>query len=184
MSQAAQLRTARKAEGKPVSFNDIIAWKLTQALAECPAINAITEGDVIRQKHHVNLGIAVAVENGLIVPTLFHAERMSLSGIHDETGRLATRAKKGQLTEAEYHDGTFTLTNLGMFGLDEFVAIINPPQVGILAVGAIVDTPVVQNGGIFIRPICTLTLSYDHRAIDGAPAAKFLHRVKELLETP
>ena len=109
---------------------------------------------------------------------------MSLEELSAMAKELATKAKENKLTMDEYSGGTFTVSNLGMFGLDNFVAIINPPEAGILAVGKMEDTPVVRNGEVVIRPIMVLTLSYDHRVVDGAPAAQFIVRVKELMENP
>ena len=109
---------------------------------------------------------------------------MTIGEIRDESARLIAKTRAGGLTEEEYSGATFTVSNLGMFGIDEFTAIVNPPQVGILAVGSMIDTPVVRDGQIVIRPMMNLVLTYDHRVIDGAPAAQFLSRVKELLENP
>ncbi len=184
MSEAVKIRSAFKKRNKTVSYNDIVIMAVSRGLKEMPFMNAVSDEKFIYQKHQVHLGVAVAVENGLIVPTLRNADLLSLSQIHEQTGILAQKAKNGILTKEEYSGGTFTITNLGMFGLDEFVAIINPPQAGILAVGAIVETPVVVDGTIVIRPIMTTCLTYDHRVVDGAPAAKFLCRIKELLENP
>ncbi|MDO4586766.1 MAG: dihydrolipoamide acetyltransferase family protein [Planctomycetia bacterium] len=184
MSESVKIRAAFKSRDESVSFNDIVIATVARALIEMPWMNAVADDKMIYRKHYVNMGVAVAIENGLIVPTIRNADRKSLPQIHEEMASLAKKAKKGELSKEEYSDGTFTITNLGMFGLDEFVAIINPPQVGILAVGAITETPVVEKGSVVIRPIMSLTLTYDHRIVDGAPAAKFLHRVKELLENP
>ena len=183
MSAAVALRKAYKAAGRSLSFNDIVLWNVAQTLAESPNMNALSDEANIYRCAHVHLGVAVAVDNGLIVPTLRNADKMSFAEIREETLRLAERAKSGKLTKPEYSGGTFTVTNLGMFGLDEFVAIINPPQVGILAVGAIKERAVVRDGQIVVRPMMTLTLTYDHRAIDGAPAAEFLKNLKIALET-
>ena len=126
----------------------------------------------------------MAVDNGLIVPTVRDVQNMTLSEIHDESARLIAKTKSGGLKKEDYSGGTFTVSNLGMFGIDEFTAIVNPPQVGILAVGSMTDTPVVRDGQVVVRPMMNLVLTYDHRVIDGAPAAQFLSRVKELLENP
>lgn len=184
MSESVKIRAAFKSRDESVSYNDIVICAVVRALVEMPYMNALSDGSFIYQKHYVNMGVAVATEKGLIVPTLRNADRMSLSEIHEETAKLADRAKNGGLIPADYSDGTFTITNLGMFGLDEFTAIINPPQVGILAVGSIVEMPVVEKGTVVIRPMVTLTLTYDHRVVDGAPAAIFLRRIRELLENP
>jgi pyruvate dehydrogenase E2 component (dihydrolipoamide acetyltransferase) len=126
----------------------------------------------------------VAVDKGLIVPVVKNADLLSLTEIAAAIKELAEKARNGSLTPEDYSGGTFTLSNLGMYGLEEFVAIINPPEAGILAVGKIEDTPVAVNGNVEIHPIVKLTLSYDHRVVDGAPAAQFLARIKEYLENP
>jgi len=184
MSEAAKMRAAFKKQDRKISYNDILIFIISQALLEFPNVNAISDEKNIYQKHYVNMGVAVAVDNGLLVPTLRNAHNMSLDEIHANCAEKAALAKEGKLTRADYSDGTFTITNLGMYGLDEFVAVINPPQVGIMAIGAIKDTPVAENGNVVIKPMLTLTLSYDHRVIDGAPAAAFMKRVKEMIENP
>ncbi len=184
MTECTKLRKVLKAKEQNVSYNDILILALTKALAEYPYLNAHVIGKDVYLKKNINIGIAVAVENGLIVPTVRNCESMNLGQIHTAAAAQIKKAQSGTLTPDDYTDGTFTVTNLGMFGLDEFTAIINPPQTGILAIGAIVDTPVVRDGQIVIRPICTMTLTYDHRVIDGAPAAKFLAKLKSLLEEP
>jgi len=126
----------------------------------------------------------VAVENGLLVPNIKNAQNLSVTQIHEQVASLAEKARTGALTRDEYSGGTFTITNLGMYEVDEFTPIINPPEVGILGVGAIVNTPWAVNGQVEVRPIMTLSLTYDHRVIDGAPAAQFLQQVKKLLQNP
>lgn len=184
MSEAKLIRAAFKKSEKKVSFNDIIIMALGRALQEHPRMNAWVEDGKITEKGSVNVGIAVAVDNGLIVPTVRDVQNMTIGEIHDESARLIAKTKAGGLKKEEYSGATFTVSNLGMFGIDEFTAIVNPPQVGILAVGSMTDTPVVRDGQIVIRPMMNLVLTYDHRVIDGAPAAQFLSRVKELLENP
>lgn len=184
MSEAKLIRAAFKKAEKKVSFNDIIIMALGRALQEHPRMNAWVEDGKITEKGSVNVGIAVAVDNGLIVPTVRDVQNMTIGEIHDESARLIAKTKAGGLKKEEYSGATFTVSNLGMFGIDEFTAIVNPPQVGILAVGSMTDTPVVRDGQIVIRPMMNLVLTYDHRVIDGAPAAQFLSRVKELLENP
>lgn len=184
MSEAKLIRAAFKKAEKKVSFNDIIIMALGRAIQEHPRMNAWVEDGKITEKGSVNVGIAVAVDNGLIVPTVRDVQNMTIGEIHDESARLIAKTKAGGLKKEEYSGATFTVSNLGMFGIDEFTAIVNPPQVGILAVGSMTDTPVVRDGQIVIRPMMNLVLTYDHRVIDGAPAAQFLSRVKELLENP
>ena len=163
MLAAGQLRQKLKEEGKKVSYNDMILAATTHALMDHPFMNCEITPDGIWVKDFVNMGIAVALEEGLIV---------------------SKRAKEGRLKASEYRKGTFTVSNLGMMGIDSFVAIINVPEAGILAVGKITDTPVAREGEICIRPMLSLTLSYDHRINDGEPAARFLVCVKNYLEAP
>lgn len=184
MSETIRLRETFKAAEKTISFNDIIAYATCRALIEYPAVNAELTGDGILVKDYVNLGIAVAIENGLIVPVIRDADLLTLAELAEAGRTLAQKAKEGKLKPDEYKGGSFTISNLGMFGLDDFVAIINPPESGILAVGKIEKRAVVINDELAIRPMMNLVLSYDHRLVDGAPAAKFLVRIKNLLENP
>jgi len=185
MSEATRLREAYKKADKKVSFNDIVSLAVCRALLDFPAMNSEITAEGILQKDFVNLGIAVAVDNGLIVPVIKDADLMSLEQISLMTKELADKAKNGKLQPSEYKGGSFTISNLGMFGLDSFVAIINPPEAGILAVGRIAKQAVVTSEDeIVIRPMMELTLSYDHRIVDGAPAAQFLAWVKQYLEQP
>jgi pyruvate dehydrogenase E2 component (dihydrolipoamide acetyltransferase) len=181
MDEALRVRLALE---KTVGFNDLIALALVRALVDFPGINAELTPDGIWQKDFVNLGVAVAVDNGLVVPVVKNADLLSLKELSAAIKELAEKARTGKLGPGEYSGGSFTISNLGMFGLEEFVAIINPPEAGILAVGKIEDTPVAVNGSVEIHPVMKLTLSYDHRIIDGAPAAQFLARIKEYLENP
>jgi pyruvate dehydrogenase E2 component (dihydrolipoamide acetyltransferase) len=179
----------RAAFDKKISYNDLIALATVRALRDFPQVNAELTSEGIWQKEFVNLGIAVALDEGLIVPVVKDADLLSITGLAAVIKELAEKARTGKLQSDEYSGGTFTLSNLGMFGLEEFVAIINPPEAGILAVGKIEDTPVaVQKSdgtkAVEIHPLMKLTLSYDHRVVDGAPAAQFLARIKEYLEQP
>ena len=185
MSEATRLREAFKKTDKKISFNDIISLAVCRSLIDSPSMNAEITSEGILQKDYVNLGIAVAVENGLIVPVIKDADLMTLEQISLMTKEIADKAKTGKLLPDDYTGGSFTISNLGMFGLDSFVAIINPPEAGILAVGRIAKTAIVtDNDEIVIRPVMELTLSYDHRTVDGAPAAQFLAKVKQYLEQP
>ncbi len=184
MTQAKMIREALKQQDRKVSYNDILIMALTRALLEFPRMNGYCDEEGIHEVHAVHMGIAVAIDNGLIVPTLRNAHALSLDEIHSQSAELAANARAGKLRRDDYTGGTFTVTNLGMFGLDEFTAVINPPQIGIMAAGAVRDLPAVRDGQIVIRPQMVLTLTYDHRAVDGAPAARFLVRVRELLENP
>ncbi|MDR2049351.1 MAG: 2-oxo acid dehydrogenase subunit E2 [Treponema sp.] len=188
MDEAVRLRAALE---KAVGYNDLIAMAAVRALRDFPEMNAELTPEGIWQKEFVNLGVAVAVDDGLIVPVVKDADLLSLKELALAIKELADKARKGGLQGDDYSGGTFTLSNLGMFGLEEFTAIINPPEAGILAVGAITDTPVAVPSGegdgkkvVEIHPVMKLTLSYDHRVVDGAPAARFLARIKEYLESP
>ncbi len=184
MTNAIALRNAFKAAEKKVSFNDIVLLAVSRALVEHPEMNASYTDKGILYHDYVNLGVAVAIDGGLIVPNVKNADLMKLDEIAKVAKEQAIKAKDNKLTMDDYSGGTFTVSNLGMFGIDNFVAIINPPETGILAVGAIVKKPVVRNDEIVIRSMMDITLSYDHRLVDGAGAAKFLKTVKEYIENP
>ena len=189
MTAAIALRKQYKDLGIKVSYNDIIVRACAKALADMPIVNASVDGDDIMYHDYVNVGTAVSVPGGLIVPVIKDADIVGLSGIAVRSAALIEKAREGRLTDADYHGGTFTVSSLGMFDLDDFVAIINPPESAILAVGKIAKTPVVvtdEEGedAIVIKSMCALCLSYDHRIIDGAEAAKFLQKVKNYLQNP
>ena len=184
MTEATRWRNQFRGKNIPISYNDIIAYTVCKALMEYPAINSELVGESIITKPFVNLGIAVALEEGLIVPVLNNANSMKLTELSSAIKEKSDAAREGKLSSDEFNGGSFTISNLGMYGLDEFVAIINPPEAGILAVGAVREAPAVVDGSLCVRSLMTLTLSYDHRIVDGAPAAQFLMRVKELLEQP
>jgi pyruvate dehydrogenase E2 component (dihydrolipoamide acetyltransferase) len=186
MDEAARVRAALE---KTAGYNDLIALAAVRALRDFPAVNAELTPEGIWQKDFVNLGIAVALDDGLIVPVVKDADLLSLGELAAAIKELADKARGGTLQGDDYSGGTFTLSNLGMFGLEEFEAIINPPEAGILAVGKIEDTPIAVNKAdgskaVEIHPLMKLTLSYDHRVVDGAPAAQFLARIREYLENP
>ncbi len=184
MTNAAALREAFRKKGIRISYNDIVLLATSRALMEFPMINAAIDGDNIVYHDYVNLGVAVAVDEGLIVPNLKNADLMRLEEISVLSKELAAKAKDNTLQLSEMSEGTFTVSNLGMFGLESFTAIINPPESGILGVGKICKEPVVVDDEIVIRPMMAMTLSYDHRIVDGAPAAQFLIRIKEYIEEP
>ncbi len=189
MTAAVALRKQLKDAGVKVSFNDIIVRVCAKALSEMPIMNASTGENEIIYHDYVNVGVAVSVPGGLIVPVVKDADLLNVQGIAAQSAALIEKAREGRLAPDDYKGGTFTVSSLGMFDLDDFVAIINPPESAILAVGKIGKTPVVVTNKdgedeIAIRSMCNLTLSYDHRIIDGAEAAQFLKRVKTLLETP
>ena len=185
MDQAVTSR-ARINETAPVkiSFNDFVLKATALALKKHPAVNSSWMGDKIRVNHHVNMGVAVAVEDGLLVPVVRFADTKSLSQISTEVKDFATRAKSKKLQPADWEGSTFTISNLGMFGIDEFTAIINPPDSCILAISAIQQIPVVKNGAVVAGNVMKLTLTCDHRVVDGATGAAFLQTLKGLLEEP
>lgn len=167
-----------------ISFNDLVIKAAALALKQHPAINSSWQGETIRVNHHVDIGVAVAVDQGLLVPVVRFADTKSLSQIAGEVKDLAGRAKAKKLAPAEWEGNTFTISNLGMFGIEEFTAIINPPASCILAVGAINQVPVVRNGQITVGNIMKVTLTCDHRVADGAVGAAFLQTLKSFLEEP
>ncbi|MBC7651525.1 MAG: 2-oxo acid dehydrogenase subunit E2, partial [Deinococcales bacterium] len=167
-----------------ISFNDLVLKATSMALKQHPKVNSSWLGDKIRYNHHVNIGVAVAVEEGLLVPVVRFADTKSLSQINAEVKDYAQKAKDKKLQPADWEGSTFTISNLGMFGIDEFTAIINPPDACILAVGGISQEPIVKNGAIVVGNIMKVTLSCDHRVVDGATGAAFLQTLKSLLEEP
>ena len=180
-----QFRTGYQLEGKKVSFNDLIVKATARTLSEFPRVNSLEEGGHFRYASPINVGLAVAAEQGLVVPVLRDAAEKTIEEIAVEGTRLIDAARRGQLRPDDMLGGTFTISNLGMFGVSRFTAIINPPQVAILAVGAIENRVVASGADAFaVRPQLTLTLAADHRVVDGALAARFLARLKEVLETP
>ena len=167
-----------------ISFNDIVLKAVAVALKQHPNVNSSWLGDKIRYNEHVNIGVAVAVEDGLLVPVVRFADGKSLSHISAEVKDFAQRAKTKKLQPQDWEGSTFTISNLGMFGIDEFTAIINPPDACILAVGGIQQVPVVKNGAVVPGNVMKVTLSCDHRVVDGATGSAFLQTLKALLEEP
>ena len=167
-----------------VSFNDIIIKAVALALRQHPACNAWWQDDHIRYWNEVHLGMAVAVEEGLITPVIRHADQKSLRDISVETRDLAGRARERRLRPEEYTGSTFSVSNLGMLEIDEFTAVINPPEAGILAIGRIVAKPVAHEGTVAVRRRMRMTMSCDHRVIDGATGAQFLKTLTGMLENP
>jgi len=187
MERAAEAREALRAalgDGGKVSFNDIVLKAIATALARHPECNAWWQDDHIRYWNEVHLGMAVAVPDGLITPVIRHADRKSLQQIAAEARDLAQRGRDRKLAPEEYTGSTFSVSNLGMFDIDEFTAIINPPEAGIIAVGRVVEAPAVTNGQVTVRRRMRLTMSCDHRVIDGATGAQFLRTLKLMLENP
>lgn len=167
-----------------ISFNDIVLKAVAVALKQHPKVNSSWLGDKIRYNEHVNIGVAVAVDEGLLVPVVRFADGKSLTHISAEVKDFAQKAKDKKLQPSDWEGSTFTISNLGMFGIDEFTAIINPPDACILAVGGIQSVPVVKNNQVVPGNIMKLTLSCDHRVVDGATGAAFLQTLKALLEEP
>ncbi|HZG35906.1 MAG TPA: dihydrolipoamide acetyltransferase family protein, partial [Gaiellaceae bacterium] len=188
MTRTLELRerlVARLAEGeaKP-TVGDLLTKVCAAALVRHPAVNAHFTGETIRRFPAAHVGVAVAAPNGLVVPVIRDADRLTIRELAAARSDLVGRARDGKLQRADLEDGTFTISNLGMFGIEQFVAVLNPPQAAILAVGSTEPKPVVRGGQVEVRPLVTLTLTCDHRAIDGADGAEFLRTVKELLEEP
>ncbi len=186
MGRAAEMRASLAEIGDEykASFNDIAIRAVALALAEHPEVNAHWMGDKIRKFNRVHIGMAVAIEDGLITPVIFDADQKSLHEISGEAKALAARARDRKLTPEEYTGSTFSISNLGMFGIDQFTAIINPPEAGILAIGAVESKPVVIDGQVVVRQRMRVTMSCDHRVIDGATGAKFLQTVRRYIEHP
>lgn len=186
MQRVSELRSAMLELGPDykVSFNDILLKAVATALAQHPEINAHWMGDKIRFFNRVHLGMAVAIDEGLITPVIFDADQKRMSEISREARELAKRARERKLRPDEYTGATFSVSNLGMFGIDHFTAIINPPEAAILAVGAVEEKAVVVDGQLVVRQRMGVTLSCDHRVIDGALGAKFLVTLRRLIENP
>lgn len=186
MDRAAEMRKGINAldPDLKISINDIIIKVVASALVQHPAVNASFQDKFIRYYEHADVGVAVAIEDGLITPVIRSADQKSLSQIAGEVRELAERARTRKLKPEEYTGATFSISNLGMFGIDEFTAVINPPEGGILAVGAMTAKPVVRDNEIVVRQMMRVTMSCDHRVIDGATGAKFLQTVKKILENP
>jgi pyruvate dehydrogenase E2 component (dihydrolipoamide acetyltransferase) len=167
-----------------ISFNDMIVKATSMALQEHPQVNSSWLGDRIRFNEHIHIGIAMAIEDGLLVPVVRFANNKRLSEISSEVKEYGVRAKAKKLQPEDWEGNTFTISNLGMFDIEEFTAIINPPDACILAVGSIVEKPVVKNGEIVIGNTLKVTLSCDHRVVDGVVGSKFLATLKGYLENP
>ena len=165
-----------------VSYTAILVKAVAKSLAEYSIINSTLEGSQIKIFEDVNVGVAVATENGLVVPVIHNADKKRLEEIDAATKELTEKARQGKVAKEDLTGGTFTITNLGMYGVEFFIPIINPPEAAILAVGRVVEKPVVVDGKIEIKPMMMLSLSYDHRIVDGAPAGEFLTKVKEGVE--
>jgi len=179
MSHAAKIRNE-----KQFSYTELLVKAVASALKTHTLLNStMTEDEEIKVYGDVNIGVAVATEQGLVVPVIHNADSKSLEEIASKLRELAEKARTGKLAKEDVTSGTFTVTNLGMYGVDFFTPIINPPEAAILGVGRIVDKPLAEGKEVVIRPVMTLSLSYDHRIVDGAPAAQFLQEIKKILET-
>lgn len=185
MSAATAARAEINKEGDvKISYNDLVVKSVAKALKKHPAVNSAWMGDSVRTNFDVHVGIAVAVEDGLLVPVVRHADAKGLAEISAEVRGFAMKAKEKKLQPSDWSGNTFTISNLGMFGIEEFTAIINPPDAAILAVGGVQDVPVVKNGQVQAGQVMKMTLSCDHRVIDGVTGAAFLNTVKGYLERP
>jgi len=177
MTNATKLR-----EEEQVSYTDILVKAVAKALTEHSIVNSTLIGEQIKIFEDINIGVAVATEKGLVVPVIHNTDKKSLKEVASTLNDLVEKARASKLSKEELTGGTFTITNLGMFGVEIFTPIINPPETAILGVGKVVEKPVIVNNEIVIKPMMYLSLSYDHRVIDGAPAAQFLQKIKQLLE--
>jgi len=184
MDEALKIREEAKALESKVSVNDIVIKAAAVALRRSPKMNRTFQGDHVLQHQNVDVGMAVAVEDGLITPVILDADQKTLGQISAEARELAERARRRALKPQEYSGGTIAVSNLGMFGIDSFVAVINPPHASILAVGAVAERAVVRGGQLAARKMMSVTLSGDHRVIDGALGAEYLRELKGLLEHP
>ena len=185
MDKAIEIRKSiNELGGAKVSFNDMVVKACALALTEHPTINSSWMGDTIRRNQHVHVGVAVAVDEGLLVPVIRFADGKALAQIGDEVRDLAQKAKDKKLQPQDWEGNTFTISNLGMFGIEEFTAIVNPPDSCIMAVGGIKQVPVVKNGEVVPGNVMKVTLSCDHRVVDGASGAAFLNTFKKLMENP
>lgn len=185
MKETVRWREAyQRVDGEKVSYTSILVYVAARALRRHPRVNVSFHGDHLRQYHDVNIGVAMASPDGLMVPVLHNVDRLSLDDIHARIKELQNQASNNRLPVEALRAGTFTVTNLGMYGIDRFQAIINPPEAAILAAGRITEWPWVDNDGREMRPLLTLRLSVDHRALDGAAAAPFLTGIRALLENP
>lgn len=167
-----------------ISFNDLVIKAAAVALKKHPAVNSAWMGDKIRQNHHVHIGVAVAVDEGLLVPVIRHANAKGMVEISSEVRDLAGKAKNKELQPKDWEGNTFTISNLGMFGIEEFTAIVNPPDSCILAVGGIRQVPVVKDGEVKVGNVMKVTMSCDHRVVDGATGSQFLQTFKQMMEEP
>lgn len=177
-------KSVNAVEGMKISFNDMVIKASAMALRKHPAVNAAWQGDTIRYNQHIHIGVAVAVEEGLLVPVVKHADAKGMQQIGTEVKEFAGKAKEKKLQPQDWEGNTFTISNLGMFGIEEFTAIINPPDSCIMAVGGIKQVPVVKDGQVVPGNVMKVTLSCDHRVVDGVKGAEFLQTFKSYMENP
>jgi pyruvate dehydrogenase E2 component (dihydrolipoamide acetyltransferase) len=182
MSDLVEYRLQLKSQGLLYTLTDFLVKAVALTLKEFPSVNSATDGLRVWRHSQVHLGLAVALDEGLVVPVIRDADRLSLTEIHERATELATRARAGKLTPQEMAGSTFTISNMGMLDVENFTAIINPGEGAILAVSSILKTPAVRDDRVTIRSLMKITLSADHRLIDGATAAKFLNGIKQTLE--
>jgi pyruvate dehydrogenase E2 component (dihydrolipoamide acetyltransferase) len=184
-AKALHARHAEKAgDGPKVTLTDVLTKASAAALMRHRAVNARFTGEAIERYPSADIGLAVAIPEGLVVPVIRGCDRRTIAELASARADLVDRARGGKLKQEDLDGGTFTISNLGMFGVEQFVAVLNPPQAAILAVGAVEDRPVAQDGELVVRPLMTMTLTCDHRALDGATASDFLRTVKSFLEEP
>ena len=181
---ARRMMNDKAGEGVKISVNDLVIRAAAMALMAVPKANASWEGDHTRLFHHADIAMAVAVDGGLVTPVVWAAEQKGLAALSEITRDLASRARDGQLAPEEFSGGSFTISNLGMYGIREFAAVINPPHGAILAVGAGEERPVVRDGQLAVATVMTVTLSADHRVVDGAVGAEWLQAFKGYIEQP
>jgi pyruvate dehydrogenase E2 component (dihydrolipoamide acetyltransferase) len=178
------LLEVERRSGVRLTYTDLLVKTAARALTEHPIMNSTLEDDLIKMVREINIGVAVATEVGLLVPVVKEADGRSIHEIAQASKALVEKARKGELTLDDISGGTFTITNLGMFRVDAFTPIINPPQAAILGVGRIVEEPVASGGRVVVKPVAVFSLTFDHRVVDGDTAARFLARIAEILENP
>ena len=182
MTELVSLASGLKTQGSSYRINDFLLKAVALTLLEFPTLNSSTDGNQVRWHSRVHLGLAVALENGLVVPVIRDADRLSLADLHERTTELATKARSGRLGPKELGGSTFTISNMGMMDVENFTAIINPGESAILAVSSVVKQPVVRDDQVVVRSIMKITVSADHRIVDGALAARFANAIKNKLE--
>lgn len=178
------LKDTCKNAGVKLTYNHIMMKICAKVLIEMPYLNGSLDGDELILHDYVNIGLAVSVDNGLLVPNVKNVESKLLLTVAEETEKLISDARSNRLSPDDMSSGTFTITNVGMYGIESFTPIINQPELAILGIAAIIDTPVAINGEIKISPMMNLSLTADHRVVDGAEASRFMKRIKEIIENP